>query len=243
MAAAAVGMAGHLGSLYWQEGLRLLSNPGTGMSGMVLAGIEAVGPMVAGRLFRPGMPRFLIAANSVDEDAAPQTQGPGARRLGRRLLIEAGRGDRRWVDAHLNLQLFDTSGEPALTAANFAAVAYASSRMLHAWDVPAWVGGAPYVDAFYTCNCPAVPLAERGCAGVIALANEPVLYADIFGAKRVPERWQGATIHVVAPEVEPSELGVSYTQATPEGLAALLAHGRERGRLFLRDFERGAALP
>jgi hypothetical protein len=105
--------------------------------------------------------------------------------------------------------------------------------MLHAWDKPAWVDGRPFVDSFYTCNCPAVALAERGYRRVIALANEPTLYQDIFQDALVPGRWRGALIEIIAPEIEPAAAGVGYTEATAGGLATLFAHGRERGAAFL----------
>lgn len=35
-------------------------------------------------------------------------------------------------------------------------VIYASTRMLHAWNIPAWVADRPYIDGYYTCACPAI---------------------------------------------------------------------------------------
>lgn len=243
-AAAVAGRARQLGADHWQAGRRLVERPGVGMSEMVAAGIAgAVDSLALEELFAPGRPRFLVAANAVGAEAVDETQGSAARRRGRLLLLAAGRTDgqgRDWVDRHLTLHLFDSHGGDdgttpllPLSPANFPAVAYASSRMLHAWDVPAWVDGRAYVDAFYTCNCPALELVELGYSHVIALATEPELYGDIFRQTLVPEMWQGVPIDVIAPERDPAEMGVDYTRASATGLAALYAHGRQRGQAYL----------
>jgi hypothetical protein len=53
--------------------------------------------------------------------------------------------------------------------------------MLHAWTIPAGVDGAPYVDASYTCACPALELAALGHAQVIAVSVDPSpLSHDLF---------------------------------------------------------------
>jgi hypothetical protein len=49
------------------------------------------------------------------------------------------------------------------------------------------VSGAPFVDASYTCFCPAVELAELGCREVIAISPEAgVLYRDFFHSRSCP---------------------------------------------------------
>jgi len=76
----------------------------------------------------------------VKAEAAAETQGDGARRLGKRLLIEAAKKNRSWVGANLAKRLFDTEAEdPALRLdrANLREVLYATTRMLHAWELPA----------------------------------------------------------------------------------------------------------
>ncbi|MCY3835702.1 MAG: hypothetical protein OXF83_04580, partial [Anaerolineaceae bacterium] len=139
-------------------------------------------PRVRELLFREGSPRFLLPVSMVvSEKAAVQTQGRGARRLGRRLLLAAGRGDDRWAKANLELRLYDTDAgaEYCLTATNFAEIAYASTRMLHAWDEPGWAEGQAAVDTSYTRVCPARELAELGYPVVLALACAPgPLYAN-----------------------------------------------------------------
>ncbi len=237
-AAAAVGLANELGLDFWEKGRQLVAQPGVGMSQMVLAGIRQTSPWLRPRLFQKSARRFLIAANAVDEAGAQETQGKGARRRGRRLLLDAARGDRSWIDRHLTLNFFDTgfvSGTLPLTPDNFDQVAYASSRMLHAWDIPAWVDGRPYVDAFYTCACPAIELAELGFDFVIAIATEPNLYRDIFCREIIPEHWEETAIQTIRPDYDPATMGVDYTAATGEGLVRLYAHGQEKARTFLTD--------
>ena len=236
-AGAAVGRANDLGLQFWEEGRQLIQEPGSGMSQMVLTGIERAGPWVRRQLFQPESPRFLVATNAVDQAGAEETQGKGGRRRGRRLLLAAARGDRSWVESHLTLRIFDTGARDTafrLTAGNFDEVAYASSRMLHAWDIPATIGGKPYIDAFYTCACPALRVAELGFERVIAISTEPSLYLDIFQQETMPGLWHEASIWTIAPDSDPAEMGVTYTTATKEGLLAVFEHGQQKGREFCK---------
>lgn len=235
-AAAAVGTTRNLGFNHWREGLRIINAGGQGMSVLILDGIEHAAPIIVDRLFRAESPRFLIATNIVDVEGENETQGSGARRLGRLLLLSAARGDRSWIDKHLTLQLFDsksTGENPALTASNFKEVAYASSRMLHAWDIPAWIGERAYIDAFYRCACPAIEAVELGYSKVIAISNEPVLYKDIFQIEAIQPSYNGTAIHVIRPDFDPVEYEVNYTTATIEGLERVFRHGSDMGHSFL----------
>ncbi|HET6443485.1 MAG TPA: hypothetical protein VFI27_02805 [candidate division Zixibacteria bacterium] len=240
---AAVGKTRELGLKHWIDGLQIIEERGRGMSDLVLAGIEKAAPVVSNLLFKDQSPRFLIAASAVDPEGQEETQGKGARRLGRLLLLAAARGDRSWIDEHLILQLFDSrsTGESLLlTADNLREVAYASSRMLHAWDIPAWIGGRPYVDAFYRCACPALEVAELGFTMVIAISNEPVLYKDIFQSEVIQPIYDGVPIEIIGPDIDPAEMGVSYTTATADSLAEVFRHGNEKGRTYLeRTFQNG----
>jgi len=238
-AMAAIGKLHILGLDHWSQGLGIVNQGGGGMSALVQEGIEQAAPEIVESLFLPGKPRFLIAANLVDAEGAVETQGRGARRLGRLLLLAAARGDHSWVDRHLTLRLFDShaaDGNPPITPQNFKEVAYASSRMLHAWDIPAWIDDRAYVDAFYNCACPAYELASLGYDPVIAISNEPVLYRDIFQQEIIRDLRQGPSIITIAPDNDPEEVGVSYTTATEEGLRLLYQHGLDKGRRFLAVF-------
>lgn len=238
-AAATVGMAGMLGVNYWLEGLRLLEIPGNGMSQVSLKGIGDYTPLFIKELFGGTASRFVIAVSEVDEKSAEEVQGSAGRRRGRQLLMAAARGDGTWIKQNLTNRLFDTEAEEPifrLNSFNFSDVAYASSRMLHAWDIPAWIDGKPFVDAYYTCACPAEQLVDLGYDSVIALATEPVLYRDILQWKTVKECHNGAVIKILAPEFDPVDVGVSYTTANVTGLAKLYSYGMQEGAKFLETW-------
>jgi len=237
---AALGEADEVGLKYWRGALQTLSQPGNGMSEVVLQCIADAGPLMFHRLFQPGIPRFIIATSAVKTaEAAEQTQGDGARRLGRRLLLLAARGDRSWADEHLSTHLFDTAvsdDEHRLSIENLAEVIYATTRMLHAWTLPAWVAGRPYLDASYTCACPAIEMAQRGYDEVIAIANEPgALYRDMFQSEPIPAVWEGVPIHIIRPDRDPAEMGADFTEVSEEGLVAVYEYGKEKGRAFLES--------
>lgn len=241
-ALAAVGALDHAGVDYLQAMLAY-KRLGRGMSGVALESIAAWGPFLRERLFQPGMSRFCVPVSAVvTPDAADRTQGKEARRLGRQLLLDAARHDRSWAAVNLRLELFDTAADDPnlwLTPDNFDEVAYASTRMLHAWDVPAWIGRRAYIDGSYTCACPAPEMAEAGYDEVIAIVTDPgPVYHDLFATEQVPAEWNDALIHVIAPEVDPRMLGVDFTDATQDGLLALYGHGQTKGREFMMKISR-----
>ena len=236
-ACAAVGASREIGADYWQKALAMKTTVERGMSDVMLISIAEWGDYIRARLFQPGMPRYLIPASLViNETAAAQTQSEQARRLGRKLLLAAARRQAEpWVQENLESHLFDTHGEPRLTPENFDEVLYASTRMMHAWDVPAWIQGKPYIDASYLCAIPAVEVAEKGYDEVIAIAADPpgALYRDIFGTWEVPHEHHGVPIHLIMPDYEVGKAGADFTDATPEGLVQVYEHGREKARQFL----------
>ena len=209
------------------------------MSEVVLAGITKCSPPKE-RLFAPETPPYFIATSAVvSESAANETQSQKARRLGKRLLVAAGKKDRSWVDEHLQPALFSVNNpteELRLDASNFEEVAYASSRMLHGWDIPAWIARKPFVDASYTCLCPAIEMVEAGYQEVIAIANEPgTLYRDMFQIEAIPQSYKGVNIHIIKPDVDPKEVGVDFRKATEEGFAAVYQHGQQKGQEFIES--------
>ena len=235
---AAIGQANEIALKYWRVALQTLEQPGKSMSDSVLETIAASGHILRTQPFLPGMPRIVIATSAVlTEEGAQTTQGEGARRLGRRLLLQAARRDRSWADQHLQAYLFDTAAdneEHRLTSASMDEVIYASTRMLHAWNIPAEVAGRPYIDGYYTCACPAIEMVQRGYREIIAIANEPgVLYSDIFQSEPIPDNWQGIPIHIIRPEIDPATVGAGFTDVTDEGLVAGYEHGLEVGKKFV----------
>ena len=127
------------------------------MSKVVKGGIQEYGKMFKDSLFTGEAPRMLIAVSYVNNSTAREIiQTPKAKPQGKRILLDLYRGNTEWVDQNLTPVIFDTAGEgkTKLRRDNFEEVAYASTRMLHAWDEPAEIGGEAYVDASYTCSCP-----------------------------------------------------------------------------------------
>jgi hypothetical protein len=135
---------------------------------------------------------------------------------------------RRVFDSHA------PDGEFQLNTSNFDEVAYASTRMLHAWDIPAWIYGKPFVDASYTCLCPAIELAELGYGEVVAIAAETgPLRRDLFGGDPMPQHWGATSLDAIKPERDPREFGVDFAAASDDGLLAIYRQGEEQGRSYL----------
>jgi hypothetical protein len=227
---AAAGQVRQIDLGIWSDGQQITDQPGTSMSDAVLATLRTCAPRLRDLLFHPQAAQFCVAVSHVrTAEAACITQGDGARRLGRRLMIEAARHDTRWRDQHLELRLFDTrSADPALrlTPGNLEEVAYASTRMMHAWHLPAFINSEPYVDASYTCQCPAVEMAGRGFDAVLAIATEPAPVArDLFGTALLPEEWKGTPIWAVCPARNLKDIGVDFQHATVEGLNQAFTEG------------------
>ena len=111
-------------------------------------------------------------------------------------------------------------------------------KITYVWDIPAWINEKPYIDASYTCLCPVIEMIDAGYKQVIAINNEPgVLYRDMFGLEIIPENYQGIDIHIIKPDADPKEMGVDFTNATPEGLDRVYQYGQEKGREFLAKWE------
>jgi hypothetical protein len=237
---AAISKIKELGVDYWFAGLKFLQQENIGMSQVVFGGIKNFSPP-KNKLFTSETPAYFVAASAViTQEAEEETQSEKARRLGRKLLLLAAKKDRSWVNENLQTVLFSTCSNHRnsfLDASNFDEVAYASCRMLHAWDIPAWIADKPYIDASYTCMCPALEMVEAGYNEVIAISNEPgKVYRDMFSLDEIPSNYKGAKIHVIKPDVELKDLGVDFTNATEAGLVAVYRHGEEKGREFVHNF-------
>ncbi len=226
----------------WHIGYQMSLTRGNSQSEAMLDAIRGAAPELFSHLWRPSSSRLLIATTLVTTlEGASITQGPGARRFGQRLLIEALRRQTAWRDGNLQLRMFDTrsSGETEmLSPANFEQVAYASTRMLHAWDIPAEIDGCPYIDGSYTCLCPVLPMAALGYDRIIAILTETEdLRVDLFSAERVPERYGSAQITFIRPDIDLKRLGVSHYAVTEEGLDRAFRHGYEKGARFIETYE------
>lgn len=235
---AAAGLCQYVHIHYWQRVLRLLQEPGQDLS-MVMRTVtrewDSTDEPFKRELFRPDRPRLFIPANHVKtESAAATTQSDKSRRLGRLLLLDIARHDRTWVDENLELHLFDTqSGPYQITPENLSDIAYASTRMIQ-WRVPAWIEERPYVDASYTCACPAWEIAQLGFTEIITISTESDdAYRDIFADTALPDELNGIPIHIIRPDRELTEMGVDFTTCTDDGLVNAFQHGQEQGQAFL----------
>lgn len=239
-ALAAAGEAASGGVHFWLRDLPMLDLPGNSMSDIALAQIRQESPRLRKRLFAPRAPRLCIATTSVHTVAgAVETQGARAGALGRRLLVHAGRHDRAWANEHFTGHLWDTATDSRahrLTAGNLDDVLYAATRLLHGWHIPAEIDGRPFVDAAYTCACPALEMATLEYREIIAIGAEPgPIYHDLFRTLAIPEMSWRSRIRIIRPTIEPKSFGIDDTIASEKGLIALFDHGLDRGLHFIAD--------
>ncbi len=238
---AATRQSSETGVDYWIETLTNTHN-GIGMSSVVLASIEKYSPQIKKKLFNKRSSRLLIATSFVkNSDAALITQGDRYKNLGRRLLISSLKKDSSWVDENLDKTIFDTHSKSTgmiLNTDNYDEVAYASTRMLHAWDIPAWIGGKPFIDGSYTCSCPAYELSEE-CTNVIAIGVEKKqLFTSIFQKREIIDESNDTfNISIIKPDFDLREIGVDYLTAEISGLRRAYDHGRDCAKRFLDNME------
>lgn len=230
---AAIGQAQTVGVSYWLDVAK--RSESTGMSDVVLYSIDKYGALIKQALFQSQTPAFFIAASQViTSEAQEMTQGAEARKLGRKLLVEALKKQNAWAVENLQKTLFSSKTNESMLGLhdeNFNEVAYASTRMLHAWEKPAWVNGTAFVDGSYTCSCPAIELAQAGYEKLVVILAEPgVAHNDLF--QSVPltkETLSPSTAYFVQPDYDLKTIGVDFTSATEEGMRQAYQHGYEKG--------------
>jgi hypothetical protein len=131
--------------------------------------------------------------------------------------------------------------KPALriTPENLEEVAYATTRMMHAWHIPAYVNNEPYVDASYTCQCPAAEMADREFDAVLAIATEPApVHRDLFGTTPLPVEWNGVPIVMVCPQRDLKDIGVDFQHASMDGLEHAFTEGIAAARSAIAGIHR-----
>ena len=210
------------------------------MSNVILSGLEMFSGKVIDRLRSKDISRLMIVCSFVNnENGVIETQSSSAVTLGRKLIIQGARNISDWKDQNLELHVFDTqstNNELKLTADNYKEVAYATTRMLHAWHIPATINDKPYIDGSYTCLIPIEPLADRGFQNIIAIATEPgEITKDFFSGELIGSKWNNSSIYWIKPEVNLKELGVDFTKASKEGIEKVFEYGVEKGKEFLKD--------
>lgn len=230
------------GTEYWNRASTIYAEVDSDISKAVKAGIRDVLPVLKDKLFAAEASCFAVAASSVvDSQAAELTQGEGARKLGKQLILSTRQKDRSWANRNLACRLFATKATDTknqLTPDNLADALYATTRMLHAWKDPAWINGEPYIDASYTCMCPAIELAQAGMDVVIAISPENgPLYRDFFQSELLPSAFANTRIHSLQPPHNLTEIGVDYLRATEEGFIAAFDLGDRIGTQFLKTLK------
>ena len=220
----------------WSDGYATSQAEGN-QSGAMLQSIQRLSTEIKNNLWNPQAARLLVATSFVKtEEAAQVTQSDGARRLGQMLLINALRHKPEWKNQNLELQMFDTHSDERtelLTKENLDEVAYATTRMLHAWNIPAFINNKPYVDGSYTSICPVVPLSELGYKEIICICTEKEKVTfDLFSEEKIPARINDSTIRFIKPDHDLKEMGVDFYTMAGNGLEDVYNHGREKGLSF-----------
>jgi hypothetical protein len=236
---AAIGKIRNQNHSHWAESDYILRQPGNSMSNVILSGLEMFSGKVIDRLRSGDISRLMIVCSYVNnENAANETQRGSAVTLGRKLIIQGARHISEWKDQNLELHVFDTESnnkELKLTAENYKDVAYATTRMLHAWHIPAAINDKPYIDGSYTCLIPIEPLADRGFQNIIAIATEPgKITKDFFSGESIGSEWNDSSIYWIKPDINLKEFGVDFTKASKEGIEKVFEYGSEKGNEFIK---------
>lgn len=218
----------------WSDGYAISQNDGN-QSRAMLHTIEKLSNDVQKDLWKPNSSRLLIATSLVkNEEAAIITQSEGAKRLGQILLIYALKHKSDWKEQNLELQIFDTQSTSnkwkLLTKENFNEVAYATTRMLHAWNIPAYINKMAYLDGSYTSLCPVIPLSELGAKHILCISTErEKVCFDLFSNEEIPSTLNGSLIEFIKPDCELKEMGVDFYAITKDGLSNVFDYGYRKG--------------
>ena len=237
---AAIGEIRNQDHSHWADSDSILMQPGNSMSNVILSGLDMASGKVIDRLRSGDISRLMIVCSYVNNrDAANETQSKSAVTLGRKLIIQGARHISDWKDKNLELHVFDTASNNktlTLTAENYKEVAYATTRMLHAWHIPATINDKPYIDGSYTCLIPIEPLADKGYQKIIAIATEPgKITRDFFSNEPIGNRWNNSFIYWIKPEMNLKELGVDFTKASKEGIEKAFEYGIDKGNEFIKN--------
>jgi predicted acylesterase/phospholipase RssA len=218
----------------WLEGLRISKEEGNSQSNAIMHSIDVLLPILEKGFKGKTLHRLLIAASFVKTaEASEITQSEQAKRWGQKLLLEASRNIATWRDENLELHIFDSQAADKnrlLTYDNFREVSYASTRMLHAWHMPAFIDGAPYVDGSYTCLYPVVPLVNLGYEKIICILTEADSKKnDMFSSEDFNPQLYEATIDFIKPDINLKNIGVDYYSATENSLKEAFIMGYKKG--------------
>ncbi|MDR2692321.1 MAG: patatin-like phospholipase family protein [Dysgonamonadaceae bacterium] len=218
----------------WINGLQISSIEGNSQSNAIQHSIDNMFPLIQKELWQPSSHRLLIAVSFVKtKEGELLTQTDKAKRFGQKLLIEASRNISTWRDENLELQMFDTVKDnktKLLTENNFKEVAYATTRMLHAWHLPAYINGEAYIDGSYTCLYPVLPLLELGYKYIICILTEhDNRKYDMFSNNEISIILDDTRIDFIQPDMNLKDVGVDFYAATEKSLNKAFMHGFAKG--------------
>lgn len=224
----------------WSDGYMISQKEGN-QSEAMLESIQKLSQDIKNNLWEANAARLLVATSHVKtEEAALITQSTGAKRLGQMLLINALRHKSEWKDQNLELAVFDTHSDDKkklLTKENFEDVAYATTRMLHAWNIPAQINNQAYVDGSYTSLCPVSSLSELGYKRIVCISTEKGGVAfDLFSEEMIPDKMGDSTIDFIKPDCELKEMGVDFYTISGDGLEEVYKHGYAKGLDYIKSY-------
>ena len=237
---AAFGKIKELDLTLWENGYKLSQEDGGDQSRAMLQTIQTLSPKIINYLWDSSSSRLLVTTSLVKtEDAVAITQSDNARRLGQMLLLNALRHKPEWKDQNLELKLFDTYldlSTERMTKDNFNEVAYATTRMLHAWKIPAFIDSRAYIDGSYTSHCPIECVSALKPEKIICICTEKgEIFSNIFGQKAIPSQIEGTPIDFVKPDFELKEIGLDFYTITDLGLKDGYHHGYEKGLSYIKE--------
>lgn len=229
------------GVAYWLEGREMISQDEKSAGDFFFTDSQKWASGLTKHIFDSAAKELLISTSKVisDEGSSVTQDADKSRLIGRKLLIEAAQGVTGWRDDHLEEAIFTNrnSSNYRMTEKNLAEILYASTRMMHAWPMPATIDEAPFIDGSYTCQCPVDPVKDSGAETVIAILTEPGQQGvDYFNDEMLPEPSQN--LIYIQPERDLSEIGVDFAVVTEKGLQEAFELGEESGRQFLTQIDR-----
>lgn len=236
---AAFGEIKQLDLTLWENGYAISQEDGGDQSRAMLHSIQELAPVIKSKLWEPSASRLVIATSRITtSDAIAIAQSEGAKRLGQKLLLNALRHNPEWKDQNLQLELFDTWADEKgrlLTRENFHEVAYATTRMLHAWKIPAYIENRAYIDGSYSSHFPVDFLAKLKCERIICIgAEKDKVFTNIFMQEEIPCQIGGTSIDIIKPDVDLKDIGLDYYTITNDGLNSGFEHGYHRGLQYIK---------
>lgn len=222
----------------WKNGYSISQEDCGDQSRAMLHTIKQLSPEIIDNLWASSSSRLLITTSFVrTNEAIIATQSDSAKRLGQMLLLNALRHNSEWKNKNLEMKLFDTLPDlttEQLTKENFNEVAYATTRMLHAWKRPAYINNQAYIDGSYTSHCPIQFLSKLKPQKIICICTEKdKIYSNIFGTEEIPSQMDNIHIDLIKPDFDLKDIGLDFYTITDDGLEKGYEHGYKKGLSYL----------